>query len=395
MNDDLVELDFDNRWFFHADVLTKISVQLIIWEKESFAFFTFKCLTWCEKVDFDFVLFLIMSWIVVVQIEIELMIILVVFIMWIIHLVILIVLFDYVCSFFFLVISFSILVLILALSFLKWETWRVLIRIFVSYLKRLSWRRQDKNETCRFFSEESSIREKVSIVSRWVIQASVSILIFEAIVLTRDRILIEELIICVNVLIIKRKRKIRSKRIFWIILSSTSIRVLKSISIEFLLISELNRVISCQISDMKLSWSRNFLIDVMIVDSRMLIRKCQSRLFHAMISWLWIEFMLTVLIERKICCANSLEFFLDRASIIVYLKFCRANNVNDVRFLKRFVIAWYQNSRLVWRRKSFFISNNFVKCQIRAALRKHCDSTTRNLSSSRILIIFLSRSTKT
>jgi hypothetical protein len=144
-------------------------------------------------------------------------------------------------------------------------------------------------------------------------------------------------------------------------------------------------------SDMKLKCR----MKIMTIDSRMLIRKRQSRLFHAIVSWLWIEFMLTVLIDRKICWAKSLRSFSNLASIKSYLKFCSANKINDVRFLKRFIMTWYQDARLTCRRRSFFMSNNSIECQIRTASRKHWNKTIRSLSFSRIAIMSLSRSTKT
>jgi hypothetical protein len=139
---------------------------------------------------------------------------------------------------------------------------------------------------------------------------------------------------------------------------------------------------------------QNFRIDVMTIDSKMFARKRQSRLFHAIVNWLWIEFMLTVLIDRKICCAKCLKSFSNRAFVRVYLKFWSVDNADDVRFLKRIIMTWYQDARLTCRRRSFFMSNNSIECQIRTASRKHWDKTIRSLSFSRIAIMSLSRSMK-
>ncbi len=155
------------------------------------------------------------------------------------------------------------------------------------------------------------------------------------------------------------------------------------------------RVIFCHISDMKFNWSRNFLIDVNDVDSEMLTLNCQSRLFQTMISWLCTDFMLIVFVDRKICCAKVRKSFSNRASVMMYLTFCKIDNVENVLFLNRFISAWYHETRFVWRKRFFFISKSSVKCQIRTASRKHWDKIVRSLSSSRIVIMSLSRFTKT
>ena len=66
-------------------------------------------------------------------------------------------------------------------------------------------------------------------------------------------------------------------------------------------------VISNQILNLLFNWLKNFQINVFWKNFEISRRNFQFKLFHVMINWLKIEFMLIVLTWRKIFCAKKRE----------------------------------------------------------------------------------------